>query len=240
MLCRAVALLLLLSAAPGLAAEGAVTLVQQPKIAGADAFPRIANPKDEAEKRINAALDRQDRQLRKAAAECRANGKDTSWDRTVTAPMTGPGYLTLIAADELDCGGAHPDTGQMVLVYDLQTGHPVNWSRLLPPDLAVKVALDDAADGSKIGTVTSPKLLALYKADYPARDDRAECLDAIGNGPFVLWPDAKAHGLEVAPSSLPHVMAACGETVTLSVATLRRLGVDARLTDAIDAAHAKR
>ena len=239
-LCHAVFLLLLLSAAPAWAAGGAVTLVKQPKIAGADAFPRIATPKDEAEKRINAALDRQDSQLRKGVAACRANGKHTSWERTVTAPMTGPFYLSLIAADYLDCGGAHPDTGQLVLVYDLQTGRPVNWTRLLPPDLAATVALDDAADGTKIGTVTSPKLLALYKAGYPAGEDRVTCLDAIGDGPFVLWPDAKARGLDVAPSSLPHVMAACGEIVTIPVADLRHLGVDTRLTDAIDAAHAKR
>jgi hypothetical protein len=235
---RALGALILLYSGAALAAEGPVSLVKQPKIGAAEAFPRLADPKDEAAKRINAALDRQDRQLGKAAAACRKDGgKTASWDRSVTTAMTGPGYLTLIAADETDCGGAYPDTGQLVLVYDLQTGSPVNWTRLLPAALAGTVALDNAADGSKIGTVNSPKLHALYTDAYPQRSDRADCLDSIADLPFILWPDAKSDGLVLAPSGLPHVVSACGESVTIPTATLKTLGVDARLTEAIDAAH---
>ena len=224
------AMLMLLGRAAAIAADAPVTLTKP----APQAFPRIASAADEAAKRIDAALDRQDARLRKVAADCiKDGGHDASWTRTVTAPMTGPAYLTLIAADDFFCGGAYPDTAQLVLVYDLQTGSPVNWTRLLPAAIAGTATLQEGADGSKIGTLNSPKLHTLYAQSYPKGPDQAECLDSIATAPFTLWPDAKADGLMIAPFGLPHVIAACAEPVLLPTALLQTMGVDIRLTNAI-------
>ena len=214
------------------------------KPASADApaaLPRIINPVTDSSRRINAALNRADARLRAAAESCKAaGGRDAQWDRTVTVPMAGPGYLSVLVADSVSCGGAHPDADVFALVYDLRNGTPVNWARLLPEAVAGTMALDDAADGSKIGTVNSAKLHELYAERYPANDppaDRATCLEAMATAAFIVWPDAAIGGLVIEPEGLPHAVQACAEPVAIPLATLSALGVAAPLTDAIEAAH---
>ncbi len=56
---------------------------------------------------------------------------------------------------------------------------------------------------------------------------------------MTVWPDAETGGLAVA-FDLVHAVQACADTVVIPTSTLRREGVQALLTDAIDAAHAKR
>lgn len=65
------------------------------------------------------------------------------------------------------------------------------------------------------------------------------CVDDLQQmaGPFALWPDARQGGIVALPSRLPHAMAACGVPALLSVATLRRQGVQPALLETIDAAH---
>jgi hypothetical protein len=205
------------------------------------AFPRlVAAPGDKAAVRINQALDLRDQQLRTAFKECKANVQapdQAEYTRTVTVTMQGPRYISFVTADYSDCGGAHPNVDSLVLVYDLQTGSPVNWAALLPASMIQGTSLDMTGDGTQIGVISSKALQKLY---LQARDlsDSDEC-KAVLSDPEIklsLWPDAKGGGIAVAPAGLPHAVVACADAVTIPTAALRKLGVKAVLLDAIDAA----
>lgn len=221
------------------AADIPVTLKKSPPIAkDVDAFPRIATPTDQAAQRINQALDRRDAQVKTAAKEC-AGG---DWRRTVSVPMRGPRYLAFTAQDSWDCGGAHPDASLLVLVYDLSTGSPVNWTRLLPASMVQSSTLDTAGDGTKIGVIGSRALQEFYikaLSSDPKNPLDADCRDVLKDPDlkFNLWPDARAGGIAIEPEGLPHAVAACGDSAVVPIAELRKMGVQPALLDAIETAH---
>lgn len=110
------------------AADRTVRL-QSPSPVGkeAAAMPLIADPSDDAERRINAALKRLDANLRKAIAGCKGSkGAPGAWERKVEPTMRGPGYLSFVIRDMSFCGGPYPPSGTMSIVYDLRTGYPVD------------------------------------------------------------------------------------------------------------------
>jgi hypothetical protein len=238
-------LLSCLAAGSALSAEPEpVRLVAQPALA-ADlaAFPRIAGPEAPGLQRINRALADADARVAKAAKECRADAiaaqadpKDAGWQRSVSVTMRGAGYLALVASDNWFCGGAYPDTDQFALAYDLTTGAPLNWERLLPRALLGTASLDTAGDGTRLGVVASAGLTALY---FKLVKPDADCMPALRDTDlhFMLWPDAERDGVAMAPSGLPHAIAACGTDTVIPVATLRTLGVTAGLVDAIASGH---
>ncbi|WP_457104392.1 hypothetical protein [Methylobacterium sp. P5_C11] len=224
----------------------------QPDLApGLAAMPQIEAPADDAERRINTALKRLDGKVRKAAGQCKAEGGvHSSWERGVQVPMRGPRFLSLVINDSWFCGGAHPDTATMSIVYDLTTGAPVDWTTLLPPALTGTIALADGADGTKMVTLASETLHALYRAGYrpksgdPKRDgDDADCRAAVtetndGKPPAMMaWLDVGAGGLAV-QFDLAHVVQACADPVVIPLSTLQRDGAEPVLTGAIEAARA--
>lgn len=232
------------------AADRVVSLAAQPALKpGLAAMPQIDSPADDAERRINAALRRLDGPVRKAARACRAEGRThSSWTRTVRTPMRGPGFLSLEIVDDVYCGGAHPDVSLMAIVYDLETGAPVDWTALLPPTLTGKIALAAGADGTEMVTLASKRLHALYLERYrpraadPKKDDaNKDCREAVtetsdGEPPSMMaWLDAEAGGLAV-QFDLAHVVQACADTVVIPTAVLRREGAKPVLTDALAAA----
>ena len=211
------------------------------------AMPSIADPADAAQRRINAALRRLDANVRKAVAACRAdNGVPTYWKRTVDTPMRGPGFLSYVINDDAFCGGAHPATAIMAIVYDLRSGNPVDWTHLLPPSLTGKVRLTEGMDGTRMVTLASARLYSLFVAGYEygsgSAEDRAACKQAVqniaeGRPPAMMaWLDAERGGLAV-QYDLPHVDQACAVPVVIPVATLRADGAQPALLDAIVAAH---
>lgn len=112
----------------------------------------------------------------------------------------------------------------------------------LPATMRATATLDSAADGSRMGVISSPTLHDLYFRTLRGQNreaDWVDCAEVLADPTltFTLWPDAKAHGLVLAPSSLPHAVQACGDTVTIPTKTLRQLGVAPALLNAIDAAH---
>jgi hypothetical protein len=220
--------------------------VPPPLRQGLASMPLIADPADAAENRINTALRRLDAAVRKAAGNCKGNdGNAGDWERSVDVPMRGPGYLSFVITDSAFCGGAHPDVATMSIVYDLRTGSPVDWTQLLPPSLTGKLALQEGADGTKMVTLASKRLLALYLAGYrtgnATGDDQAECAQAIrdvtGDGApaMMAWLDSKDGGLAV-QFELPHAVQACEEPVVIPIETLRAEGAQAALLDSIEAA----
>ncbi len=222
------------------AADRPVKLQVPPPVAkGAAAMPLIANPADDAERRIDTAVQRLDGALRKAIAGCRHDGgKDADWERSIDVPMRGPGFISYVITDTTFCGGAYPSTGTMAIVYDLRTGAPVDWTRLLPPALTGTVALQAGQDGTKMVTLSSKPLYAAFLAGYDknhAKADDAECRDAVrqDDSPAMMaWPDAKQGGLAV-QFDLIHAVEACADPVVIPVATLRAAGAAPTLLDAI-------
>ncbi len=223
---RAVFLALLL-ATGALAAEP----VRLARPAGASAFPRIAAPQNAATAKINAALARLDRRWAGFARECGAGGKDNEASRRVEVTMAGPRFLSLVARDDESCGGAHPDTDTLALVYDLDMGRPVDWKALLGPKLVTDTSTDTVIDGTTIGMIGSKALQGLYLRQGKRDKDCADVLADPGLH-FVAWLDGKRHGLVIEPV-LPHVVAACGDDATIPVADLRRLGADPILSSAL-------
>jgi hypothetical protein len=230
----------------GLAADRHVHFRVPPPIReGIASMPQIIDPVDEAESRINAALSRFDATVRKAAEDCKSfDGKPGDWERSIDVPMRGPGYLSFVVTDSTYCGGAHPNTSTMSIVYDLRTGAPVDWTQLLPAALTGTVALQEGQDGTKMVTLASQRLYELYLAGYRAGDRSAgvqECKQAIqdgaGNSPpqMMAWLDAKAGGLAV-QFDLPHAVQACEEAVVIPLLTIRAEGAQSMLLDAIQKA----
>jgi hypothetical protein len=240
-----------LSALPASAAVSTVQLQSPPPVAKeAVAMPLIANPSDDKERRINVALKRLDANLRKAIRDCKGHDNGPGdWVRKVEPTMTGPGYLSFVIRDTSFCGGAYPSIGTMAIVYDLRTGTPVDWARLLPPSLTGQVKLATGIDGTRMATLASPRLYSLYLSGYdhaiqmagndvPA-EDLASCKEAVretDNPPMMVWLDAKSGGVAV-QFDLPHAVQACAVPVLVPVAVLRADGANAALLDDIDAAH---
>ena len=215
-------------------------LVPPPVLKGIAAMPRIADPVDDAERRINAALKRLDLNVLQAAKACEGN----DWSRSVDVPMRGPGFLSFTVTDSFNCeGAAHPDGGMFSIVYDLTTGRPVDWTHLLPPTLTGKLALVDQADGTKIVTLASKRLFDLYIAGYRAgeapSDDLDECKQALqgeaADAPpeMMVWLDTKGKGLAV-EVPLEHVVQACEDAVVIPAAVLKAEGAQPALLKAFD------
>jgi hypothetical protein len=227
--------------------------VQSPPDVAKDlgAMPRVVPARDEAERKINSAVARLDSSARKAAAACRKEGRGRSWwERSISVSMRGPRFISYDITDNVFCGGAHPSVGTMAIVYDLTTGAPVDWSALLPPSLTGKVALSMEMDGTRMVTLASERLHALYLAQYRPRtgdpkvdasDD--ECREAIaqagdGEAPaMTVWPDAREGGLAIR-FELPHAVQACVDEVVIPLAALREEGANRVLVDSIEKAHA--
>ena len=208
-----------------------------------DAYPAIVQPADEAEGKINAAVSKLDARVKKAVAECRREaGKNADWSRTVEVAMRGPRYISYVISDSASCGGAHPSAGTTAIVYDLATGLPIDWTKLLPAKLLGKASLNEATDGVKMITLDSKRLYELYLARYRVGERKGdkECLEAMeqaggDSGPALTpWLDGKGRGLGVAPD-VPHVIQACADPMTIPLEALRAEGVADATLKAIEA-----
>ena len=156
-----------------------------------EAFPRLEGTTPPVV-RINAALDRADERALKAARECIASdAKHSDWSRSIDMTMAGPRFVSFVSHDDSFCGGPHPNGSTFALVYDLTTGRPVDWTKLIPARLGGKPGTTEAADGTVLGTLSSPKLKALYIRDM--KPD-ADCKDTLNDTDFnfMFWPDAQA------------------------------------------------
>jgi hypothetical protein len=227
---RAWALVLALALATGVSAAEPLRLT---KPASAAAFPRIAAPLTPTTAKINEALSRLDRRWAGFVKECKAGGKDNNADRTIAVTMAGPRFLSLVARDEEYCGGAHPDNSTLALVYDLDTGRPVDLPKLLGPKLVTAIATDSVIDGTTIGEIASGDLQGFYV--LAAKPD-GDCEDVLRPPvlKFVAWLDGGRRGLVIEPI-LPHAARACGAAQLISLKDLRELGADPALIAALSA-----
>jgi hypothetical protein len=215
---------------------------------GVDLWPMIADAKTPAELKVNAALTRLNARLKRSVGECDveyreslkrmgalAKGQDPveeDWTRTIDVTMRGPGYLSMVATDYSSCGGVHPNDSQMAMVFDLQTGTPVNWLALLPKAAGASSYSDTVMDGSKAGGVLLPALKKMYDA---AAD--ADCKGVPEGGAFLLWPDAAKGTLVAVAFDVSHAIQACAVPMDISLEKARTLGFSEAMLGAIAEAH---
>jgi hypothetical protein len=216
---------------------------------GVDLWPLIANPATPAQLRVNTILGRLNRRLLKALPECDAgaleNMKRTSkipkgynpasedWSRKVQVTMLDPRYLSLVEREDTYCGGAHPDSGQMALVFDMTTGSPVNWVAQLPASAKAASASDYSSDGSTVGALVLPALLPMTIA---AAD--ADCKEVFSDGQsFQIWLDAKRGTLVAQPFGMVHAVSACAQEINLTIEQARKMGFSEKILEALEQAH---
>ena len=228
----------LLLACPAQAADRVVQMTSpaplRPDFA---AIPKISGPVDAAEQRINAALHRLD----KAGLKGVCTGGE--WQRQATITMHGPGFLSVEVSDNFYCGGAHPDDATYEVVYDLRTGYPVDWTKLLPASLTGDVTLQQGAEGTRTVYLASAELTREFWQGQvrpdPAHAGAARCdgLRPFGDPPPMrVWLAAAAGALEAMPD-IPHGTDDCFEPLVLYPADLRRLGAAPPLIAALEKAH---
>lgn len=154
---------------------------------------------------LRAAL--QDRLLENAenALDCRsqlgAAAEGDGYELSAQVTLSTRRLLSLREDVGYFCGGAHPDAYTVGLIFDRASGRAVAPTALWPG-------------------LTPARQKALYLAAVTP-DPESECREVLGE----MDPDFTAHlsrrGLELTPTSLPHVAAACGETATVSYGRLR-------------------
>ena len=218
---------------------------------GVDAWPLIETADTSAAKRVNETLTQLNRSLTTALHDCDAGflmwqkevghiGDDrdqmsTDWSRKITVTMGGPRFLSLVASDRTFCGGAHPDSGQMALVFDMGTGEQVNWTELIVKSAGASPYAGTAWDGSTVRALVLPALQNMNSASADA-----DCKDAFQNPqPFLIWPDAKHQTLVAQPFDVPHVVQACAVEIDLTMDQAHKLGFNEVLLDAIRQAHSQ-
>lgn len=232
--------------------SGAVRLapVQQLR-KGVDLWPLISAPISAPQQRINTTLARLNQRLVRAVRRCdlgytsalkqlgpEAKGQQPvaeDWDRTVEVTMSGPHFLSLVASEEADCGGMYPNSDQMALVFDINTGLEVDWTSMVASSSHPSAYADAVDDGSMLGALVLPALRKLAIAQAAK-----ECRDVFDAGQsFLIWPDARHQTIVAWPFDLAHVIQACGNPVDLSLDQARKLGFREDLLDALQQAHSR-
>lgn len=205
-------------------------------------FPRVlpgATVTAAVAARINRSLDGFNAEVVADARSCgkeevRINkGSFPDYSRTVEIAMQGPRYLSLVAEDIYSCGAPHPLDAELALVYDLQTGLPVNWLKWLPPDAVGHIARSKGRPA--IGYITWPRMMERVREHDPEEGNSAEdCKSAYKDSmtAFNLWLDGEAHALIVSPQLGSHFdTAMCGQRLQIDAAAARALGVAPELVD---------
>jgi hypothetical protein len=217
-----------------------VTFEARPDLAeGVGALPRLVGG-GAAVAAINADLDRRDTAAR--AEGCDGGG---GFERGVSQPMTGPGFISFWIAEGYACeGAAHPSFDQTAITYDLATGRAVDWVAVAPGLELSRIEMDEMP-ATYVPGVYSPALSVWYSAKALASTDRehlTDCAelwstDALDGKSFKVWLDAQNGGLSVAPE-FAHGAQGCADTVTMNAEDMRRFGVAPAIIDAVTTAHA--
>ncbi|WP_291429278.1 hypothetical protein [Deinococcus sp.] len=167
-------------------------------------YPRVPG----ASAPLNAAL--QDRLLKNAvsALDCRSmlppdrqSSDDAGYQLQAAVTLQRPHLLSLREDVYYECGGAHPDYYSVGLILDRATGREVNPATIWP-------------------TLTASRQETLYLSGV-RRQVEASCLDVLTQSSLDFTANLTPAGLNLTPTSLPHVFAGCDETVVVPYATLR-------------------
>jgi hypothetical protein len=230
------AVLVALIAPSASAASATLTLRKAPNLAAkAQAYPTLVGATP-AIARINRALQAANAKQRADMKDCLRDAPHDGywWEQSVEAPLIGAHFVSFTAQGNMSCGGAHPNFINEALVFDLGAGERVDWRRLLP---ASWLAAPDRAAAATTDAIASPALTALFIDESDKEGVGADCKEAFAEQEmkFQFWPDAQAKGLAMRAANLLHwAEGPCSGPVTIPVATLKRLGVDAALIEDIE------
>ncbi|ANE44126.1 hypothetical protein [Deinococcus puniceus] len=164
-------------------------------------YPRVAG----ASLALSAAL--QDQQLGHAvsALDCKSmlgsSDMAEGYDLNAAITYTSAKLVSLREDAGYYCGGAHPDNFTVGVILDRATGRAVPLSAIWPK-------------------LTDARQKALYLANLPAEVD-TECRDVLRERGSEFTFHLTPAGLNLTPTSLPHVVGACAETAVLPFASLK-------------------
>ena len=152
-----------------------------------------------------------------------------NWDSSVEATTTyaTPDLLSVQVNYDSYCGGAHPDSGDVSVTYDLRTGTSIPLTGLFTNFEKDKSTLTD-------------RLIAKYKEITSAADNGDECLTALTNdvafedNSYYLGADHRVH---VVTSGFPHALQACSEDLSLTKDDLNGLYAKGSVLDRFFTAH---
>ncbi|QFP78284.1 hypothetical protein DAAJ005_07675 [Deinococcus sp. AJ005] len=165
-------------------------------------YPRLPD----ASPALQATL--QDRLLFNAvnALECASSLPEDSqgdgYNLHVDVTLLTPRLISLRENTDYYCGGAHPDNSTVGLILDRTKGRLVPLLNLWP-------------------SLTPVRLKALYLA-ASASGPVSECDDVLRDMNASFAVSLSSGGLTLTPDTLPHVVAACAESVVIPYGQLRR------------------
>ncbi|MDB5044223.1 MAG: hypothetical protein JWQ08_273 [Deinococcus sp.] len=165
------------------------------------AYPRVPG----ASAGLSAAL--QDQQLGHAvsALDCQSmlgsSDMAEGYELNAVITYTSAKLVSLREDAGYYCGGAHPDNYTVGVMLDRATGRAVPLSAIWPK-------------------LTDARQKALYLNHLPAEVD-AECRDVLREMGSEFTFHLTPAGLNLTPTSLPHVVGACAETAVLPFASLK-------------------
>lgn len=237
------------TAAPTVAQDASIRLSPIRQIRkGVDAWPLILDPKGDRERKINGYLTDLNTRLARSLADCDASyagifGKDhnlpegdegaETWTQKVKLTMSGPELLSLVAATDTYCGGAHPYGFTSVAVFDLTTGEPADPTTWFLPNIKVSFAEEDDESSALEKSASVAGLVGTY-----GEATHHECDDIFSDGqPFLIWPDANSGKVAVQADRLPGCCEACGIEVDLTLEQARKLGFSETFLQSIRDAH---
>jgi hypothetical protein len=176
-------------------------------------WPHIAHPKNDAKQRVNATLTRLNNEFVKSLRDCDAGvlefekeagePENTKDDLTCSREITmrGPRFLSMVATDEVFCGGGHPDDDLTVLVFDKETGAEVDWSSLVSKSAGASSRKDILGDASGTRPLMLPQLQAMYMA---SEDADADCKGSLMISSRCFYGRSQAHRIAAAhPKAKP-------------------------------------
>ncbi len=218
---------------------GAATYEARPDIReGVQALPRLVGDTP-AIVAINADLVRIDADTQGC--------EEGSYSRSVSQPMTGPGFVTYAMADEYFCQGtAHPSFVYTAITWDLSTGRRVDWVTAAPGLSATRPDSEGQAPPAGYEPTLQSESLAEWYAREMMTSTDAEWLgqcrdmfteDMLADEYFKVWLDAQTGGVAV-QADFPHLAQYCAETATMNEEEMRRFGVTPAIIDAVLAATA--
>jgi hypothetical protein len=218
---------------------------------GVDEWPLIANPSNDAERRINKHLGDLNAGLSHTLKECHSNyvelmrkqklptdenGEGVEfWRQHTKVTMLGPALLSLVATTDFYCGGAHPYGFTSAAVFDLRTGEPADVRAWFLSSLKSSFDEDGKEDSAMEKSISVEGLVAAYQ-----EATHHQCEDVYSDQQaFLIWPDAKSGKVMIQADRLPGCCDACGIEIGLAPEQARKLGFSETFLQAIRDAHKK-
>lgn len=139
-------------------------------------------------------------------------GTDGDFNFSYRPERTAGGFVSVIGTSDYSCGGIHPDTYSFHRIFDYRTGREVRAAAWFTPR-GVKPGQPDAADHSiELASALRNVVVA------HARALSKECAVPVSTANW--WDVGLANGGLLFTPTLPHVVAACGDPVTVPVRAL--------------------